>query len=313
MTGKAKAKQAVLFILCAVFCFTMAMGLTGCGGSGGSSSSGGGSRGSTTDFLVPEASGKTVYGGGSITVDASNTSDGYIMVKYTGSASKIKIQVTGSDGETYTYTSTNSDYQTFPLTTGSGSYKIDVLENVSGDMYTLSLSQKIDVTIEDEFKPFLMPNQYVWYASGMKAMDKGVELSEQSSDDLNFVENVYHYVIDNIEYDTAKASNVPLDYIPVIDETLDTGKGICFDYASLMASLLRSQKVPTKLVVGYSGSAYHAWISVYTEETGWVDDVIEFDGENWSLMDPTLASSNDESAVKEYVGNGSNYIVKYNY
>ena len=80
-----------------------------------------------------------------------------------------------------------------------------------------------------------------------------------------------------------------------------------------MASILRSQKVPTKLVVGYSGSAYHAWISVYTKETGWVDNIIEFDGKNWSLIDPTLAASNDESAVGEYVGNGSNYTAKYNY
>ena len=80
-----------------------------------------------------------------------------------------------------------------------------------------------------------------------------------------------------------------------------------------MAALLRAQGVPTKLVVGYSGQAYHAWISVYTKETGWVDDIIEFDGNSWSLMDPTLASSNDKNSVKEYVGNGSNYTAKYFY
>ncbi|MBQ1472846.1 MAG: transglutaminase domain-containing protein, partial [Lachnospiraceae bacterium] len=92
-------------------------------------------------------------------------------------------------------------------------------------------------------------------------------------------------------------------------------KGICFDYASLMSALLRSQQVPTKLVVGYSGTAYHAWISVYISEIGWVDNIIEFDGSNWSLMDPTLAANkaNSSSAVKEYVGDGSNYTVKYNY
>lgn len=308
MPGKTKSLYVFLLVLCAVFCFM----LFGCGGSG-SSGSGSGSRGSTTDFLVPQASGETVYSGGGVTIDASNTNHGYIMTKYTGSASKVKVQITGSDGETYTYTSKTNDYVTFPLTTGDGSYKIDVLENVSGNMYTLAFSQTIDISLDDEFEPFLYPNQYVWFASGMKSMDLSVKLSEESSDDLNFVENVYNYVIKNIKYDNAKAQNIPLDYIPVIDETLESGKGICFDYASLMAAILRAQGIPTKLVVGYSGQAYHAWISVYTKETGWVDDIIEFDGNSWSLMDPTLASSNDKNSVKKYVGDGSNYTAKYFY
>ena len=94
---------------------------------------------------------------------------------------------------------------------------------------------------------------------------------------------------------------------------MQTRKGICFDYASLMSALLRSQGIPTKLVVGYSGTAYHAWISVYLDEAGWVDNIIEFDGKDWSLMDPTLAANNDEDSVKKYVGDGSNYIVKYSY
>ena len=102
-------------------------------------------------------------------------------------------------------------------------------------------------------------------------------------------------------------------YIPDIDATMQTRKGICFDYASLMSALLRSQGIPTKLVVGYSGTAYHAWISVYLDEAGWVDNIIEFDGKDWSLMDPTLAANNDEDSVKKYVGDGSNYIVKYSY
>ena len=94
---------------------------------------------------------------------------------------------------------------------------------------------------------------------------------------------------------------------------MESGKGICFDYASLMAGLLRSQGIPTKLVVGYSGTAYHAWISVYLDEAGWVDNIIEFDGSSWSLMDPTLAACNDSSSVKEYIGDGSNYTEKFSY
>ena len=89
--------------------------------------------------------------------------------------------------------------------------------------------------------------------------------------------------------------------------------GICFDYASLMTALLRTQKIPTKLVVGYSGTAYHAWISVWTEEEGWIDGVIFFDGSVWHRMDPTFASSGaGDPEIQEFILNG-NYTVKYLY
>ena len=41
--------------------------------------------------------------------------------------------------------------------------------------------------------------------------------------------------------------------------------------------------------------------------------LISFDGENWSLMDPTLAANNSSSAVEQYIGDGSNYLIKYTY
>lgn len=94
------------------------------------------------------------------------------------------------------------------------------------------------------------------------------------------VTQIYNFVIKNISYDKKKAENVPYGYTPDPDETLDTGKGICFDYAALMSAMLRSQRIPTKLEVGYSGDVYHAWISCYVDEIGWVDNIIEFDGKN---------------------------------
>ena len=116
------------------------------------------------------------------------------------------------------------------------------------------------------------------------------------------------------DYDKEKAATVKSGYLPVLDEVLKEKKGICFDYASLMTGMLRSQGVPCKLVVGYAGTAYHAWISVWTEESGWVDGVIFFDGKAWQRMDPTFASSGKQSkAIMEYIGDGSHYTAKYLY
>ncbi len=269
-------------------------------------------RSTLRDYLIPEASGTVTYGNDNISIDASNTAEGYFMVKYDGEADKVKLQLQAPDGETYTYNLAIGSYEAFPLSAGNGDYHLDVLEHAYDDMYATAYSENIKVTLNDEFRPFLYPNQYVWFTPEYKAVAYAAELSD-TSDDLDYISRVYHYVIENIDYDQELAENVQSGYLPNIDNTMDSKKGICFDYASLMAAMLRSQGIPTKLVVGYSGAAYHAWISVYLKESGWVDKIIEFDGRNWSLMDPTLAANNSGSSVKEYIGDGNNYTVKYSY
>ena len=256
------------------------------------------------------------YGSDIVSVDASHTSDGYVMLRYTGSNEKVKLQVTLPDGTEYTYPVTDSDTDSvYPLPGGSGSYKITLLESVSveNNLYAISFTQDLDVTIRDDLSPFLYPNFYVNFRQDSACVAKGEALAEGCSSDLDVVTNIYNFVIKHITYDQEKADAVPYGYVPVPDDTLATGKGICFDYASLMSAMLRSQRIPTKLDVGYSGDVYHAWISCYVDEVGWVDGIIKFDGRHWSLMDPTLAASNSAANVKKYVGDGSNYTTKYTY
>ena len=121
-------------------------------------------------------------------------------------------------------------------------------------------------------------------------------------------------MVKNVTYDKQKAKPVKSGYLPVVDDTLKTKKGICFDYAALMSAMLRSQNVPVKLIVGYTGDVYHARINVWSETEGWIESKIYFDGKEWKLMDPTFASSGKQSAsIMEYIGNGSNYSAKYQY
>lgn len=270
-------------------------------------------RTTVTDYLLPKASGTVVYGNDTISIDASNVSEGYVMVRHQGGVDKVKLQITTPDGTVYSYTLSIGSFETFPLSGGDGTYHLDVLEHAYDQMYAIAFSQDIDVAIDDEFRPYLYPNQYVWFTAEDEAVAYAASLSDKSSDDLTYVEQIYDYVIENITYDDDLAANVQADYLPDIDRTLTTKKGICFDYASLMSAMLRSQGIPTKLVVGYSGDAYHAWISVYLTEIGWVDNIIEFDGKSWSLMDPTLAANNSSKSVAKYIGDGSNYTVKYSY
>lgn len=307
-----KYRLHLSYLLIAIFCLL----LGGCSGSSSASRKehSGPPRDSTPKVLTPSADGVTVYQNDFASIDASNTSQGYVMVKYNGTNEKVKLQITCPDQSCYTYLiSDRGAYDTFPLTAGNGSYALQVLENVAGDTYTVSLAQSVNVSIEDEFLPFLYPNQYVNFHTDSKAVSKGSDLAKDTYSDLDVVQNIYNYVIKNISYDTEKAQNVSYGYVPDVDDTLSSKKGICFDYAALMTSMLRSQNIPTKLEVGYSGDAYHAWISTYIDDKGWVDDIIQFDGDTWQIMDPTLAATNDSAAVKKYVGDGSHYVVKYTY
>ncbi len=261
-------------------------------------------------------SGVTVYKNSKATVDASNLALGFVSVSYTGGKDvRIKVQVTKTGGTTYTYDLNNKGTaETFPLTEGDGSYTVKVFENTRGTKYAQAYSCPLELKLTSPFSPFLYPNQYVNFSDKSKVVDKAAELTKGMTTDLDKVTAIFHYVINNITYDYELAATVPSGYLPQVDKILESGTGICFDYAAVMASMLRSQNIPCKLIVGYAGTVYHAWINVYIDGVGWVDHLIYFNGEDWSMMDPTFVSNGkDNPAVLKYVGDGTNYTEKYAY
>ena len=265
---------------------------------------------------MPVASEKVVHKNNKVTLDASNTADGYVMVAFTGSTTKpLVVIINGPNSSKYTYKlSSNGSYEVFPLSDSNGNYTVTVCENVTGTKYAQLLSQSLTVTLSNEFAPFLRPNQYVNFSNAPATIAKAQELVANKNTDIKKITAVYTYVVDTMTYDKQKAQTVQSGYIPVLDTILAQQKGICFDYASLMTAMLRSQGIPCKLVIGYAGTVYHAWISVYTKEHGWVEQAVLFDGKTWKLMDPTFASSSkNDPEVLKYIGNGSNYSAKYLY
>lgn len=266
------------------------------------------------DIAAPSAPGTRAKRNNKAIIDYSNIKDGYVMAQYTASTKKkLKVQVKGPT-TTYTYNITAGRWETFPLSDGNGSYQIVVYENMQGTKYATVLSQSCQVKLTDEFAPYLRPNQYVDYSAAPKTVALAAELTKNTTDPLKKVEAVYNYVVKNLTYDRKLAATVKSGYLPVLDNAIETKKGICFDYASLMTGMLRSQGVPCKLVVGYAGKAYHAWINVWTEDSGWVNGAIYFDGSVWHRMDPTFASSGKQSAfTMKYIGDGKNYSAKYFY
>jgi len=266
----------------------------------------------TANVLAPSAPGFAVEMNEKAIIDYSNTREGYVMAKFLEEPGrKIKLLLTVPDETLYTYSLHPGIFEAFPLSGGNGEYTVAVYEQVEGTKYALVVSATIIVTLADEFAPFLRPNQYVDFNKDSEVVSKAAMLTAGMDDMMEKITEVYNFVITNIEYDVDLAESVESGYLPVLDQVLQSGKGICFDYAALMTAMLRSQSIPTKLVIGFTADAYHAWISVFSEETGWVDDLIYFDGNDWKLMDLTFAAGGQSNDILEYIGDGTNYEAKF--
>ncbi len=250
-------------------------------------------------------------GRGSTRIDLSSLQDGYVAVSCS-SDKRLKFQVICGD-ETYTYNlSSDGTPSVYPLSCGSGSYRFRVMENIKDSKYAEIYSVTRSVSLSDEFQPFLRPSVYVPYGIESACVKKASELAGGVDTEVELVAAVYTYLCRSIRYDTKKAETVSSGYLPDPDETMRSGKGICFDYAALAAAMLRSQGIPTKEIFGYvsPNDVYHAWNMFYTAESGWVTVSFEVNPEDWTRMDVTFAANGADS---RFIGDGGNYADLYWY
>ena len=87
-------------------------------------------------------------------------------------------------------------------------------------------------------------------------------------------------------YDFIKAINIKPGMLPDIDGSYSKKMGVCQDLSAIMVAMLRTQGIPSRLIIGYADSQYHAWTMtmINGEET---------------FFDPTAAIA-AISQVKEY-------------
>lgn len=234
-------------------------------------------------------SGTTALAASTMDIDTENAEEGYISVKFnTGSEKKIKLLVASGDTKYY-YNLTNSDsYVNFPLQFGNGIYTVAIYENTAGTKYRKLVSKRFNVTIPDQKTVYLNSIQEIEFhdeddaavlkaealkTEGTKAKrartgDETAELTDKELVDL-----YYNFVVETIAYDYEKIENLEYNYLPDNNLTVSTESGICYDYSSLLASMLRSQNIPTKMIKGYTSwtDVYHAWNEIYlADEDRWV-------------------------------------------
>lgn len=290
--------------------------LPGCGGETAASTPGSAQTSSPQTQFEPEYydaafhadSAQEIPGG---QIDLSAVSEGYLAVS-AEDTQRLKFQII-KDDNTYTYDLPGDGTPTiYPFNMGDGSYTLRLMRNVDADRYAEQWSGTVDVTMADEFQPFLRPNQMVNYTADSACVALAKELTVDCADDLEAAGAIYDYVVAQVSYDYDKAKTVEKGYLPDPDETLSSRKGICYDYASLTAAMLRSLGIPCQLITGYVGeeSLYHAWNRIYIQDQGWLTVEIKVTGMLWKRVDTTFAAT---GTAADQLEDDSLYTTRYTY
>ncbi|WP_458462515.1 transglutaminase-like domain-containing protein [Paenibacillus sp.] len=191
---------------------------------------------------------------------------GAIVIRYDVKADvKTKLMIAKGQ-EKYTYVlSPDKQQEVFPLQMGNGDYMVTMLEQVSGTKYKIVQEKAVALQLKNGSKVFLNSVQNIDWSELDKAAQLAKKLTRSAQSNEEKVQAVYEYIVGTIRYDKALASSELTDYLPDINRTMAGKKGMCYDYASLFASMLRSIDIPTKLVMGNSEyvDVYHAWNEVY--------------------------------------------------
>ncbi len=267
------------------------------------------------EVRVPLSPGKDTAGNDKVLVDYSNSGDGYISVCWNESGKRVKLRIV-SGGSTYDHdVPTGGVTEYYPLSCGSGEYTVQIYEQTEGDRYTKVLEQVLSVNIKSEPTPFLYPNRYVKFSQNSACVEKAAQLCAGKTGTIGKTAAVFSWITDNVTYDRELAATVKSGYVPDPDSVLKKLSGICYDYASLMAAMLRSQDIPTRLVVGYAKeNIYHAWNEIWTEETGWITPELYLSRHGYNIADATFyAGSADKEKIAGYISDSGNYSALYYY
>ncbi|WP_053368369.1 transglutaminase-like domain-containing protein [Bacillus sp. FJAT-27245] len=223
-------------------------------------------------------------------VDTGLVSKGVIGVKYSSQEGKrVKVAIEKS-GNVYYYDLPNDGTINYlPLQMNNGSYTINVYEQIKDTSYVPVHQTAVQLALKDPNQVYLQSVQNIRWNKSMKPIKKAAELASKLKRNEDKVKAIHSYIVKNVKYDSQKLKTVQPGYLPSIEATFKENRGICYDYSSLFAAMLRSQGIPAKVAMGYTPGVkgYHAWNEVYIKELN-----------RWVVIDTTVdASSKKVSTI----------------
>lgn len=204
--------------------------------------------------------------------------DGKIVLA--GNTSKTKIKVIVSKDDVSTWYDVNLIDGTYNeeiwLINGKGKYKISVVVHEYDRVYSYGPTVEVHNTID--VNRFLVPTKHV-ESNNKEIIELAKQITQNSTTAKEKAKAIYDWVSENIEYDYDKYlkqlnKNFDNEYGALI--TLKTGKGVCYDYSTLVAALGRAVDLQVKVVKGNFVNPYrnelHAWNEIYIpEEDRWIN------------------------------------------
>lgn len=229
----------------------------------------------------------------------SEINNGLLKVNYENIDNKdIKVMIQ-KDNERSFYDL--KQFSQYPLTFGNGNYIVAILENVDGAKYKSISAEKIDVTIDDPIKVYLNPNQMLNWNEDMLAVKKAKELTKEITSNKEKALAIYEYIVKNFKYDYSKIDYIDNTYSPEAEAVFKNRLGICSDFSTLYAVMLRSVNIPVKYLQGNRSDItdYHAWNQVYLEESKeWITVDITYDNALYVKdMEYTFVKDADEYTI----------------
>lgn len=237
--------------------------------------------------------------------DTINTDDldkGIVKIQHNATekvAHRVMI-VKGDQKITYPFFA-DGRVEAFPLQLGNGTYTVGLLKNVGDKRYVYVEQKKVELNLKDPNVVYLNSVQNVKWQSKDAPIVYGSKLLDKIKKPEDKLNKIYGFMVDSVKYDYEKISGLTTEYVPNINDTYKSLTGICYDYSALLASIQRSQGVPTRLVKGYSKfvEGYHAWNEVY------------IDGK-WIIIDSTVDATSKGSKI-QMAKSSKDYTKVYDY
>lgn len=177
---------------------------------------------------------------------------------------------------------------------GTAEYRIVRTVENSGIMYTKDLSNTSgDYSSFKDYSQYTKPEEKI-QSDDTNIINKSKELFSGITNPYYKAKKAFEFVNSHMTYDASRGNKSALS-------ALQTGRGVCEDYAELFVALMRASGVPARIVTGYrvesddfSGSIIdadkdrHAWPEFYLPEYGWI------------VLDPTFTYLYHEIKTIDY-------------
>ena len=198
---------------------------------------------------------------GNLRLDIHDAENGYFYASVNHPIDKVmKLQVIKDNHKLHYPLRSDGTGELFPLQFGSGIYRITLCEQYSGTRYIPKGYIEVYVKLKREDAAFLIPNQMVMYDKDSEVVKVANEICKGMGEQSTY-NAVCNYMKQNFIYDFIAAYTKKNTFISNVNQTFQKKSGVCQDLSAVFSAMLRSQDIPSKLVVGYADSSYHAWTS----------------------------------------------------